>query len=97
MDNPSANKCQNPDADAGIFYNDLIGCQSKSRVQKGDADARKGRVPYIINIRDKLAFEGRQTEKVEILLMAERKLILRRCQREKVIGTRGQGGLSKIS
>ena len=43
--------------------------------------------------RDKIAFEGRQTEKVEILLMAERKLSLRRCQREKVIGTRGQGGL----
>lgn len=31
------------DADAGIFYNILIGFQSKNRAEKEDADARKGK------------------------------------------------------
>ena len=35
------------DADAGIFYNILIGFQSKNRAEKADADARKGNCKLI--------------------------------------------------
>ena len=35
------------DADAGIFYNILIGFQSKNRAEKADADARKGNLAAV--------------------------------------------------
>lgn len=44
VDSASADKSQKRDADAGIFYNDLIGFQSKSLPEKDDADARKGKL-----------------------------------------------------